>query len=117
MGILVEPTSVNGNRIVAALNAFAFRELGLTPEDFAQEGNIIQLGYEPVRIDLITSVSGISFEAVWQNRVPGVYGQTPTHFISREHLIATKRAAGHPQDLLDIETRSASPPPPEKKQP
>ena len=117
MDILVEPTSENGNRIVAALNAFGFEELGLTADDFTEEGKIIPLGYEPVRIDLITSVSGVSFEAVWQDRVPGVYGRTPTHFISRNHLITTKRATGRPQDLLDIEMLSALRPPSVNKQP
>ena len=109
MDILVEPTLANGKKIIQALNNFGFGELGLTPEDFTAKESIVQLGFEPVRIDLITSISGISFEDIWKNRVQGIYGQTKTYFISREHLIACKLNAGRPQDLLDVDVlRSTS---------
>lgn len=102
LDILVAPTLENGGRIVAALEFFGFGELGLAPADFAAAGNIIQLGYEPVRIDLITSLPGLTFDVIWRDRVEGVYGDTPTQFISRAHLIEAKRGAGRPQDLLDV---------------
>jgi len=101
--ILVEPTLDNGKRIIKALEDFGFGELDLRPEDFAVKGSIVQLGFEPVRIDLITSVAGLSFQSIWEDRIHGVYGQTPTFFISREHLIECKINAGRPQDLLDVD--------------
>ncbi len=111
MDILVEPTMENGRRIVNALDQFGFGEIDLMPEDFSEENNIIQLGFEPVRIDLITSLPGLTFENVWQDRVMGVYGNTHTQFISRTHLILSKQNAGRPQDLLDVAALQANMPP------
>lgn len=109
MDILVEPTLANAKKIIQALNDFGFEELGLTPEDFTTKESIIQLGFEPVRIDLITSVSGIPFDDIWENRVQGIYGQTPTYFISKDHLITCKLSAGRPQDLLDVDLLRSTP--------
>lgn len=102
--ILVEPTLDNGKNIIKALEYFGFGELELSPEDFVEKESIIQLGFEPVRIDLITSVAGISFDSIWESRIQGIYGETPANFISREYLIECKLHAGRPQDLLDVET-------------
>lgn len=104
LDILVDPCLENGRRIIHALEAFGFGEAGLTAEDFVLADTIIQLGYEPVRINLITSLQGLSFDVVWRECVQGVYGNTPVRFISLEHLIEAKRNAGRPQDLVDVET-------------
>jgi len=50
------------------LDNFGFKVLGLKEEDFSQKNKIIQLGYEPVRIDIITSIQGCSFEEIWRNK-------------------------------------------------
>jgi len=60
MDILVEPSIKNGQKIVNALNEFGFKSLNLSEKDFSLRGKIIQLGYEPVRVDIITSRIGIS---------------------------------------------------------
>ncbi|MFZ2602849.1 MAG: hypothetical protein WAX79_02470, partial [Candidatus Omnitrophota bacterium] len=60
MDILVNPGIDNGRRIVNALKEFGFKSLKLTEEDFSREGKLVQLGYEPVRVDLITSISGVN---------------------------------------------------------
>jgi predicted nucleotidyltransferase len=75
MDIFVEPTVENGKRIVNALNEFGFQSLKLKKDDFSQKGMIIQLGYEPVRIDIITSIEGCTFEEVWKERQAGTYGE------------------------------------------
>ena len=113
LDILVESTLENGRKIIHALELFGFGELGLTAEDSSSESTIIQLGYAPVRIDLITSLQGLPFEVIWRERVQGIYGNTPTWFISRAHLIEAKRHAGRPQDLLDVETLKKYGPPTE----
>jgi len=60
--LLVEPSLKNAEKIISALNDFGFGELKLTIEDFTKPHNIVQLGYEPVRIDILTSVSGLHLE-------------------------------------------------------
>jgi hypothetical protein len=98
----VEPTRENASRLIKALEDFGFKETGLREEDFSKPGSIVQLGYEPVRIDLITEIDGCSFEEVWQNRVTGRYGNEEVYFIGLEELIKNKRASGRKQDELDL---------------
>lgn len=104
MDLLVEPGIENGRKIVAALKAFGFGALQLTPEDFIRPGRLIQLGYEPVRIDLITSIEGCSFEQAWKHRVQGRYGGQRAWFIGRDELVRNKALSGRRQDQLDIDT-------------
>src|SRR5215470_6352056 len=65
----VEPSVLNAERIIRALKEFGFGSMNLTEQDFCTPDQIIQLGYPPNRIDLITSAAGIEFDEAWQNRV------------------------------------------------
>ncbi len=103
MGIWVEPNMENGRRICEALREFGFVSLGIQPKDFLKKGRFVQLGYEPVRVDLITSMPGVGFGRAWKNRRKGSYGKEPVFFIGLEDLIRNKRAAGRKQDLADLE--------------
>ncbi len=100
--ILVEPTPENAARLIAALDAFGLGNIGLSAEDFITKGRIVQLGYPPNRIDLITSISGVSFEEAWGGRVEAQYGSTNFFFLGKDELIKNKRAAARPQDLADL---------------
>jgi hypothetical protein len=102
MDIFVEPSIENGRRIVTALNRFGFGSLKLTERDFSQKGNIIQLGYEPIRVDIITSLKGCSFTEVWKNRMAGRYGRERVFFIGLKELIKNKKAVGRSQDREDL---------------
>lgn len=102
MDILVEPTLENGKNIVKALHDFGFKSLGLTAEDFTKKNEFIQLGYAPVRIDLITSIKGCKFEEIWQNKREEYYGKEKVFVIGLKELIKTKKASGRPQDKLDV---------------
>jgi len=64
---------------------------------------VVQLGIAPNRIDLLTSLTGVTFEEAWDRRVPGDLGGVPTVFLSREALIKNKRATGRTQDAADVE--------------
>jgi hypothetical protein len=101
--IYVNPTKENANRIVSALSAFGFGTLGLTPEDFQKLDQVIQLGVPPVRIDLITSVTGVSWDQASVGKMPGNYGDIPVFFLGRAQYIANKKATGRSKDLADIE--------------
>ena len=100
--ILVEASTENAKKLLQALNKFGFGSLQLTLDDFSTPGNIIQLGYEPVRIDIITSIKGLDFADIWKNRVQGPYGQQVVNFIDRKNLIKSKQVADRPQDRVDL---------------
>lgn len=103
MDILVEPSVENGKRIVQALNDFGFGSLDLSEQDFAEEGNIIQLGYEPVRVDIITSIKGVTFDQAWTNKTLGNYGKEKVFFIGLKELIRNKERAARKQDMVDLD--------------
>ena len=102
MDILIESTTDNAKRLLIALDEFGFGSLNLAVEDFTTPGNIIQLGYEPVRIDIITSIKGLEFKDVWENRVQGPYGIQTVNFIDRQNLIRAKKLSNRPQDIADL---------------
>jgi len=97
----VDPT--NAQKILEALREFGFGPLGLTAQDFLNPSNIIQLGYPPVRIDLIMSVSGVDFNSCFEHRMITELDGQPINFISLEDLKRNKRASGRNIDLSDIE--------------
>ena len=103
LDIFVHPDATNAQRILTALEAFGFASVGLTLSDFARPDQVVQLGVPPVRIDLITSITGVSWDEAWAGRVAGRYGDIPVSYIDREHFIANKRATGRAKDVADLE--------------
>lgn len=103
LDLLIEVESSNASRVITALNEFGFGELGIKASDLEQPGQIVQLGYPPVRIDILTSVSGVSWAEVRAGWVAGKYGDISVHFIGRKQLLTNKRAAGRKKDLADVE--------------
>ena len=87
--------------LLAALKDFGFGALGLTIADFEAEDNVIQLGYEPCRIDLLVSVEGLIFEDCYEYRSEGNFENTTLNFLNIDDLIKAKTAAGRPQDIAD----------------
>jgi predicted nucleotidyltransferase len=100
--ILIEPSVDNSRRAVRALNEFGFESLGLSAADFRKKGNIIQLGYEPVRVDILTSLKGCSFTRAWKYKETARYGQEKVCFIGLEDLIRLKKMSSRPQDKADL---------------
>ena len=101
--ILVGADSANVERLLEVLTEFGFRSLGLTPADFTDPDTVIQLGYPPVRVDIVTSITGVSWQEVENGKVAGVYGDVPVNYIGRDHLVRNKRATGRKKDLADLE--------------
>ena len=101
--ILIHPDTANAHRILAALDEFGFGSVDLKAADFQKQGNVIQLGVPPVRVDIITSLTGISWEDACAGKAHGKYGDISVHYIGREQFIANKRAVGRKKDLADIE--------------
>lgn len=101
--IFVNPEKQNAARILDALNEFGFGSVGLKEEDFSTPRKVVQLGAPPVRVDLITSLTGVTWEEAVAAKIPGNYGDVPVFFIGRNEFIANKRAMGRKKDLADIE--------------
>ena len=101
--LFVRPTDENAERILAALDAFGFGSLNLSKRDFTTPGMVVQLGVPPMRVDLITRVSGVPWEQADAGKVAGSYGDVPVHFIGRRDFIANKKATGRKKDLADVE--------------
>ena len=99
--ILVNAIPENAAKLENALIDFGFESVGLTASDFTKPNQIIQLGYPPNRIDLLTSINGVDFEQAWQRRVEVDLEGVPSKVIGREDLISSKLASGRPQDLAD----------------
>ena len=101
--IWVEMTPVNAANMVKALEQFGFGSLGLQATDFLTPDQIIQLGYPPNRIDLVTTPSGVDFQSCYASRVTVEIDDVTVSFIDLENLRKNKQAAGRQQDLADLE--------------
>lgn len=103
MDVWIRPSLENAPRVLRALATFGAPLQDLAERDLVGPGLIFQIGVEPVRIDVITSIDGVEFSPAWQDRVVANLGGVPVPVLSRHHLIANKKAAGRLQDLADVE--------------
>lgn len=102
MDIWVKPDEENAAKVMAVLEDFGFGELDLTTEDFTKLGNVVQLGYPPLRIDLLTQPDGVEFVDSYTQRLDVAYGGVTVHVISLEDFKKNKAASGRPKDLEDL---------------
>jgi hypothetical protein len=101
--IFVKPDVENAVRIIKVLEEFGFSSVGLKAEDFNSPDQIVQLGVPPVRIDIITSLSSVTWEEALSGCVKAVYGSVPVNILGRGEFIRNKKAVGRKQDLADLE--------------
>ena len=104
LDVLVRPEPENAARVLRALRAFGapVEQHEITEADLATPGLVYQIGLPPRRIDLLTQVSGISFDEAWADRVVVPVTDLEVSFIGRQALIANKRALGRDKDLADL---------------
>ena len=102
LGILVRATPENAAKLVDLLNYFGFADSGLEESDFTQPENLIQLGRVPNRIDLLTSITGVTADKAFASKVPAELDGIPVFILSKDALIRNKRAVGRPQDIADL---------------
>ena len=102
LDILVARDAVNAEKVIQVLGKFGFGSLQISSADLMQSENVIQLGYPPVRIDLITSIDGVENEEVLAGIIAGDFFGMRIPIISLEHLKRNKRATGRAQDLSDL---------------
>ena len=103
LDILVDPAADNAQKIIKALGEFGLGDEDVSPEDLTSPGKVVQLGLEPVRIDLLNFLSGVSFEEAWENRKKGLFGDVEVCFLGLDEIIKNKKATKRAQDIADLE--------------
>jgi hypothetical protein len=99
---LVHANPENADALLRALDQFGFGSLGLKSHDFLAPDQVVQLGREPNRIDLLTGISGVDWDECWASKVAGEMDGVAVYFLGREAYIKNKLASGRPQDLADV---------------
>lgn len=104
LDVFVEPTPENASRVWTALTRFGapLSDLDVRESDFSTPGIVAQFGLPPYRIDVMTAISGVSFEDACKDRLDGRFLDVPVSFLGREAFVRNKQASGRPKDLLDI---------------
>jgi hypothetical protein len=103
MDIWVARAPRNAAKLVQALRDFGFALPDLKPELFLRAGQIIRLGEPPLRIELLTSISGVEFEECYRTRTRARIDGLRVNLISLHHLKQNKAASGRAKDLADLE--------------
>lgn len=103
LDLWISADETNAEAVYRALREFGAPLTDLTAADFAQEGYFYQMGVPPVRVDVLMGIPGAVFDEAWPRRMEVDFDGLLVPFISRQDLIAAKRAAGRTQDLLDVE--------------
>lgn len=104
LDVWVATSPENSARVFRALARFGapLAQDGVTPETFTEEGVVYQIGIAPVRVDILTQISGVQFPEAWKNRVESIVFGVPVNFLSLNDLITSKRSAGRSSDLKDL---------------
>ena len=96
-------TAENAEKIIRAVRTFGYNSPDLTIESLIEPGMIHYFGHPPLRVDLLNTLSGLEFEQAWVNRVIVEEGNMRLPILSKEDLIANKRASGRLKDLADLQ--------------
>jgi len=103
LDLLVSVETKNATAVYKALKEFGAPLSGLTENDFSQQGYFYQMGYPPMRVDIMMSIPGVKFDDAWNRSEQLTIDGIEMKFISKEDLIESKKASGRPQDLIDLE--------------
>lgn len=103
LDVWVQGNRVNAEKLIKALDDFGFASLNFAVEDFLEPGQVIQLGYPPNRIDILSDLKGVKFDSCYATKVEIEIEGTMVNFIDIENLKANKKASGRHQDLADLE--------------
>jgi hypothetical protein len=103
LDIWYNATPENVNNLLLVLNEFGFASLNIRKEDLMKAGNIIQLGYPPVRIDLLNEIDGVDFISCFDKHDISTSEDLPVHYISLPDLIINKQRSGRYRDLDDLQ--------------
>lgn len=103
LDVWIDATPENAARLIAALVEFGAPTDQISEADFSRPGIVYQIGVPPARIDILTQLTGLTFDEAWRERVRHRVGDVDADVIGREAFIRNKRATGRLKDLADIE--------------
>jgi predicted nucleotidyltransferase len=105
LDVWIRNSPENAAKVYEALAEFGapLEKDGLVPADFAATDMTYQIGVAPVRIDILTHITGVRFDEAWPNREGSIFLGVPVHFISLRDLIVNKTAVGRSSDLEQLE--------------
>ena len=96
----------NARRMVDAVQEFGFDTPDLSPALFLQDDSMVRMGNVPLRIEILTRISGVGFEECYRDRIVDEMDGVEVSLISLRDLLANKRASGRHKDLMDVEELS-----------
>jgi len=102
LDIWINISEENAERLILAIKEFGLASLGLTKTDFMQEGYVTQIGYPPLRIDILNTIDGIKFEDAYQNKLIVYVDGIQVKYIGLKDFIENKTASGRSQDIADL---------------
>ena len=110
LDIWIHNSQQNSSQLVQALTKFGapLEHDGITAQTFTEAQVVYQIGIAPVRIDILTEITGVEFNDAWKKRVKSTFFGVPVHLISLDDLIANKRALGRDSDLKDLKQNAKS---------
>jgi hypothetical protein len=104
LDLWVDPSSENAARVIRALRRFGAPLQEVKEADLTAPGTVFQIGIPPRRIDILTELTGLTFEEAWNDRVPHAIESCEVFFLGRQSFIKNKRALSRPKDLADLES-------------
>lgn len=101
LDVFIKADQENASKVLQVMKDFGFESISLTVDDLTTPDQVIQLGYPPLRIDILTGISGVNFDNAWKNKVEGKYDGQIAYFIGKDDLRNNKIATGRESDKLD----------------
>ncbi|MFZ1519721.1 MAG: nucleotidyltransferase [Ignavibacteriaceae bacterium] len=101
--VFINSSSKNAKQIIKVIEEFGFENAGIEENDFMTRGRIVQLGVSPVRIDIINEIDGINFLDAYKRKEIFQFGNVSANFISRQDIIANKKASNRKKDQADLD--------------
>ncbi|MBE2217265.1 MAG: hypothetical protein IAE90_03615 [Ignavibacteria bacterium] len=103
LDIWIKPTPENAENIFVVLESFGTGNLDVSASDFIEQDKVVQLGYPPMRIDIMTSIEGLDFDGAYSNKSMGnIFGLKNQPYISFDDLLKNKKKTGRPKDKFDV---------------
>ncbi|MBI5243363.1 MAG: hypothetical protein HY922_06700 [Elusimicrobia bacterium] len=100
--VWIKPNASNAQALLRAIDDFGFGSLGIAQDDILS-GKVVQMGFPPVRIDLLTELDGVTAEEIWSSRQEGPFGDHVVFYLGKDAFLKNKRAAGRKKDLVDLD--------------
>ena len=109
MDLWIQTNTENAENVLRVCREFGFDVPNLRVELFTDPKQMTRMGHPPLRIEILNSVSGLTFDLAWETRISEVWDEVPVSLISLEDLRTNKRASGRLKDLADLENLPDSP--------